>query len=77
MPEKKEFYSSLNIEDIVDADYMHAKIVCKDFKIKNVGEHHHLYLKSDTLLLADFFENFRNICLEIYQLNPSLSLCSY
>ena len=50
---------------------MHAKIVCKGFKIKNVGEHHHLYLKSDTLLLADFFENFRNICLEIYQLNPA------
>ena len=43
----------------------HAKRVCKDFEIKNLGEYHDLYVQSDTLLLADVFENFRNMCLEI------------
>ena len=50
---KEEFYGNLNMEDITDADYMYAKRVCKDFEIKNLGEYHDLYLKSDTLLLAD------------------------
>ena len=45
LPEKEEFYSNLNMEDITDADYMHAKRVCKDFEIKNLGEYHDLYLK--------------------------------
>ena len=57
------------MENITDADYMHTKIVCKDFEINNLGEYHDLYLKSDTLLLADVFENFRKKCLEIYQLD--------
>ena len=63
--EKKEFYSNLNIEDITDAYYMHVKKVCKDFEIKNLGEYHDLYLESDVLLLADVFENFRKMCLQI------------
>ena len=57
LPEKEEFYSNLNMESITDADYMHAKRVCKDFERKNLGEYHKLYLKNDTLLLADLFEN--------------------
>ena len=50
LPEKEEFYSNLNIEDITDADYMHAKRDFKDFEIKNLGEYHDLDLKGDTLL---------------------------
>ena len=52
LPKKEDFYSHLNMEDITDADYAHAKGVCKDFEIKN-----DLYVQSDTLLLADVFEN--------------------
>ena len=54
LPEKEEFYSNLNMEVIRDAGCMHAKRVCKDFEIKNLGEYYSLYLKSDTLLLAVF-----------------------
>ena len=48
----EEFYITLNMEDITDADYMYAKRVCQDFEIKNIGQYHDLYLKSDTLLLT-------------------------
>ena len=47
------------MEDITDADYIHEKKVCKDFDIKNLGEYHDLYVQSDTLLLADVFENLK------------------
>ena len=59
------------MEDITDADYAHAKRVCKDFETKNLGEYHDFYVQSDTLLLADVFENFRNMCLKIYELDLS------
>ena len=47
----------------------------KILKLKNLGENYDLYLQSDTLLLADVFENFIKICLEIYRLDPGKS-CS-
>ena len=73
LPGKEDFYSHLNMEDITDTDYVHAKRVCKDFKIKikNLGEYHDLYVQSDTLLLADVFENFKNMCLEMYEFDPA------
>ena len=70
LPEKEKFYSNLNLEDITYADYMYVKRVCKYFEIKNLGEYHDLYYKSDTLLLGDVFEKFRKICLKIYELDP-------
>ena len=70
LPPKKAFYSNLSIEDISDEDYAHAQKVSDVFEIKNLGEYHDLYVQSDTLLLADVYEKFRNMCLEKYQLDP-------
>ena len=70
LPCKETFYSKLNLEGISDADYAHAQKVWEVFGIKNRGEYYNLYAQSDTLLLADVFENFKNICLEIYELDP-------
>ena len=70
LPEKGEFYTNLNMDDIADPDYMHAKRVCKDFEIKNLGEYHDLYLKSNTLLLGDVSANFRKMCLKTYHWDP-------
>ena len=61
LPEKEDFYSHSNMEDITDTDYAHAKTVCKDFEIKYSGEYHDSYIQSHTLLLADVSENVRNI----------------
>ena len=71
LPKKKAFYSNLNIEDITDVDYRHANRVFKEFKMNNLGDYHDLYVKSDTVLLANVFENFRNMCMKIYELDPS------
>ena len=70
LPEKDDFYSHLNMEDISDAHYTHAK-KSKVFKIKDLGECHDLYVKSNTLLLANVFYNFQNMCLEIYKLDST------
>ena len=59
------------MEDITDAVYTHAKRICKDFEIKNLGEYHGLYVQSNTSLLADVFKNIRNICLKIYEVDPA------
>ena len=66
---RKNFYS-LNMEEISGIDYRHAEKVFHKFNIKNLGEYHDLYVKSDTLLLADVFENFRDKCIEVYGLDP-------
>ena len=61
------------MEDITDADYAHAKRVCKNFIIKILGEYYDLHVLSDTLLLGDVFENFRKMSLEIYERDPAKS----
>ena len=69
LPPKEHIYSELNLEGISNADYEHTQKVQKVLEIKTRGEYHDLYAQSDTLLLSDVFENFRNICLEIYELD--------
>ena len=71
LPDKEAFYSSLNMENITDVDYRHAKRVFKNLNNKNLSDYHDLYVQGDTLLLADVFENFRNKCIEIYELDPA------
>ena len=61
LPDKEAFCSNLNMEDITDVDYRHGK----------TGDYHDLYVQSDTLLLADVFENFRNMCIKLYELDPA------
>ena len=74
LPNKESFYSSLNMENIDDIDYRHGNDVFKRFKLNNLGEYHDLYVQSDTLLLADVFENFRNTCIKVYELDPAYFL---
>ena len=71
LPSKESFYSNLNMENIDDIDYRHGNNVFKIFKLKHLGEYHDLYVQSDTLLLADVFENFRNTCLKVYELDSA------
>ena len=74
LPEKEEFYSNLNMKDITNSDYNHAKRICNYFTIKKLCEYHDLHIKSDTLRLANVSENFRKMCLEIYELHPAKCL---
>ena len=70
LPTKEEFHSILSNEHITDEQYKHAQNVWDTFNLKTMGDYHDLYLKSDILLLADVFENFRKTCLQYYKLDP-------
>ena len=74
LPPKESFYSELNLEDISDKDYLHAQTLWEEFGIRNLGEYHDLYVQSDTSLLADSYEKFRDKRIEIYGLDPSYFL---
>uniref|UniRef100_A0A2S2PQR8 DNA-directed DNA polymerase n=1 Tax=Schizaphis graminum TaxID=13262 RepID=A0A2S2PQR8_SCHGA len=70
LPKKANLYSTLTEEHICDSEYEHAIAVWNYFKCKNLGEYSDLYLKIDIMLLADVFENFRDLCLATYVLDP-------
>ena len=71
LPPKEAFYSRLNGEGISDGNYEHALEVWKTFEMKNLEDYHNLYNRVDVLLLADVFENFRDICIKNYNLDPA------
>ena len=71
LPNKEDFFSLMNNEHITDEEYQHAQNVWKKFGLSSMGEYHDLYLKSDILLLADVFENFRKACQQYYELDPA------
>ena len=58
------------MEDVTDVDHRHAKRVFKNLSNNNLGDYHDLYVLNDTLLLADVFEHFRNMCINVYELDP-------
>ena len=70
LPPREAFYSKLSGKGISNKDYKHALNVWNTFKMKSFKEYHELYNITDVLLLADVFENIRNICLKIYGLDP-------
>ena len=71
LPQKEKFYSRLDEKDISDEDYIHAQKVWEAFEIKSMEGYHNLYNKTDVLLLADVFENFSDICIKNYKLDPA------
>ena len=70
LPSKEDFYSYLNMENIDDIECRHGNNVFKRFELENLEQYHDLYVQSDTLLLADTFENFRDMCIKEYELDP-------
>lgn len=71
LPNKSEFYNSLTDSDVTMEDYMHANTIWHSFSCKNLGEYSDLYMKTDILLLADVFEQFRTSCMHTYSLDPA------
>ena len=67
----KKLFTVNFLEDITAKDYAHFAKIFKELKLKKLGDYHDFYVQSDTLLLADAFENFRNKCIEIYELEPA------
>ena len=70
LPPREAFYSKLSGRGITEKNYKHAWNVWNTFKMKTFKEYHKLYNETDALLLADVFENFRDLCLKIYGLDP-------
>ena len=71
LPPRESFFSSLTDEIVSESEYEHATNVWERFGIRTLGEYSDLYLKTDVLLLADVFEQFRNTCMDSYGLDPA------
>lgn len=71
LPDRLDFYSSIDERGISEADYNHAQSVWRTFQMSTLGDYHDLYMETDVILLTDVFENFRELCLHIYGLDPA------
>ena len=71
LPPINVFYSNLIMSSISEDDYQHAQKVWEEFGIRNLGDYHDLYLRTDVILLANVFEAFRDTYLEHYKLDPA------
>ena len=71
LPSIEAFYNKLNMSKISEDNYQHAQRVWKEFGIRNLGDYHDLYLRTDVVLLANVFEGFRDTCLRHYSLDPA------
>ncbi|XP_036138928.1 uncharacterized protein LOC118644448 [Monomorium pharaonis] len=71
LPPREAFYSSMTGDTVSENDYAHAVNVWQRFSVRTLGEYSDMYLKTDVLLLADIFENFRGKCIESYGLDPA------
>ena len=71
LPPRSAFYSRLNDSGISKEDYEHAQTVWKEFNCKTLRNYHDLYNVSDVLLLTNIFENFRDVCMQNYELDPA------
>ena len=70
LPSSEHFYNRLTETPVSDEDYVHAQNVWSAFEMRTLGDYHDLYLKTDVLLLADVFENFRAMSLQYYEIHP-------
>ena len=71
LPDKEAFYSNSKMKNITNVGWRHANRVYKEFNNKNLGDYHDLHVQSNTLILTDVFEDFRNKCIEINELDPA------
>lgn len=71
LPRKSAFHNNIDDREWSEADYYHTQVVWKTFETSRLGDHHDLFMETDVIRLADVFENFSNICLRIYGLNPA------
>ena len=71
LPQREAFFHKLNMAGVREEDYEQAPRVWKEFGLKDLGEYHDLYLKTDVILLANVFVEFRKVCLKNYGLDPA------
>ena len=71
LPSKEEFFNDLSKKEISDEDFQFVHQLWKTFNLKNLGELHDLYMETDTLLLADVFQNYRQVIMKNYGLDPA------
>ncbi len=71
LPARAAFFNKLRNAECSEADYEHAQEVWHRFGCQTIGDYHELYLKADVMQLTDVFENFRNVCMKDYFLDPA------